>query len=34
LIWGPGVQPGRTPAIPMEDLAGRLAAILDVKLER
>jgi len=34
VMWGPGVKKGVTPAVPMESVAGRLAAILGVKLER
>lgn len=34
VMWGPGVKKGVTPAVPMESVAGKLAAILGVKLER
>lgn len=34
VLWGPGVKAGQTPAIPMESVAARFAAILGVRLER
>jgi hypothetical protein len=34
VLWGPGVKAGQTPAIAMESVAARFAAILGVRLER
>jgi hypothetical protein len=34
VLWGRGISPRRTPALPMESVAARLAALLGVKLER
>lgn len=34
LLWGAGITAGKTPALPMESVAQRFAAILAVRLER
>jgi predicted AlkP superfamily pyrophosphatase or phosphodiesterase len=34
VVWGKGVKRAKTPAVPMESVAARLAEILGVKLER
>lgn len=34
VLWGRGITPRQTPALPMEAVATRLAALLGVKLER
>ena len=34
VLWGHGIKPSKSPAIPIEDAAHRLATVLGLKLER